>query len=105
MVHIVPSVIHFNERIWGPDVNEFNPDRWDHLPKAASDPYAAGSFLNGPRVCIGKGFGLLEYKVLLIELLRAFAFEGTGQPLEFQKGGPSLRPQGGLWLTVRKFAG
>lgn len=101
VVHIVPAAIHYNSLIWGPDADKYDPDRWDHVPKTASDPYAAGSFLNGPRICIGKSFGLLEYKVYLIQLLKNFELTYEGQPLQFQRGGPSLRPQGGLWLKIK----
>jgi cytochrome P450 len=101
IIHIVPAAIHYNSRIWGPDADKYNPDRWNDLPKSASDTYASGSFLNGPRICIGKSFGLLEYKIYVIQLLKDFEFISNGEALEFQRGGPSLRPQGGLWLKIK----
>lgn len=101
VVHIVPAVIHYNQRIWGADADKFDPDRWTRQSKEASDPYASGSFLNGPRICIGKSFGLLEYKVYLIELLKSFTITTKTEGIEFQRGGPSLRLQGGLWLTLK----
>lgn len=100
LVHVVPAVIHYNPHIWGDDADKFDPERWEHLSKEANNPYASGSFLNGPRICIGKSFGLLEYKIYVIELLKAFTFSAKKESLQFQKGGPSLRPQGGLWLRV-----
>lgn len=105
LVHVVPAMIHYNTHIFGPDADKFIPDRWDNLPKEASDPFAAGSFLNGPRICIGKAFALLEYKVYLIELLKAFEFVPGEKRMQFQRGGPSLRPQGGLWLTPKPLDG
>ena len=47
---------------------------------------------------------MLEYKIIMIELIRAFEFEGSGIPLQFMRGGPSLRPEGGLWLKIKRVA-
>ncbi len=102
IIHIVPAVLHRSEKIWGPTVDEFDPDRWDHLPDAAKDPFAWGAFLNGPRVCIGKSFALLEYKTILIRLLENFLFEDPDhRPLRFERGAVTLRPEGGMHLKIR----
>ena len=47
---IMPDVIHKNPLVWGEDVEDFNPDRWDNLSAEAADAYAFASFSNGPRV-------------------------------------------------------
>ncbi|KAG8162855.1 hypothetical protein KVR01_007333 [Diaporthe batatas] len=99
IIMIAPAAPHFNPRIWGPAAEEFDPDRWDNLPQTAQDPYAQVAFSNGPRVCIGRAFALLEFKAILTELIRNFAFENTG-PVEPQKSGPSLRPLHGMNLRV-----
>ena len=98
VVHMVP---HHSERIWGPTVEDFNPDRWDDLPREAADPYAFQAFATGPRICIGKQFAILEYKTIMIELLRRFEFESIGRELRFERGAVSLRPDGGMPLKVR----
>ena len=97
---IAPAAPQFNPTVWGSAVDEFDPDRWDHLPEAAQDPYALEAFSQGPRVCIGKSFATLEFKAILSELVRNFDFENTG-PVEPQKSGPSLRPLSGMRLKVR----
>lgn len=99
LMWIAPAAPQFNERVWGPTADQFDPDRFDDLPEAANDPYASQAFSTGPRICIGKSFALLEFKVILVELVRAFSFENTGLVVP-QKGGPSLRPLNGMHLKV-----
>ncbi|KAJ3570546.1 hypothetical protein NP233_g4326 [Leucocoprinus birnbaumii] len=71
--------INRSEQIWGPDAREFKPERWESPPEAASGiPGVWGhmlTFLGGPRACIGFRFSLVEMKVLLFTLIRAFEFE------------------------------
>jgi cytochrome P450 len=130
---INPQAIHFNPTIWGPDVQFFNPDRHspDHpsakqYPKSR-DPYALESFSNGPRICIGKSFALLEIKSVLVELLRRFEVErgwdeggerlrngekfvGTGKEEDLFAGVKvqnfiTLRPRDGAWIRFKTFGG
>jgi cytochrome P450 len=99
LLWVAPAAPQFNENIWGPTAGEFNPDRFNELPEAAKDPYASQAFSTGPRICIGKAFALLEFKAILVELVRKFKYENTG-PVEPQKSGPSLRPLNGMHLKV-----
>ncbi|KAM5383714.1 hypothetical protein ACJZ2D_001703 [Fusarium nematophilum] len=99
LVMIAPAAPQFNPEIWGLTADEFSPDRWDKLPVPAKDPYVSLAFSNGPRVCIGKQFAIMEMKAIMAELIRNFEFENTG-PVEPQKSGPSLRPLNGMRLRV-----
>ena len=98
---IAPAAPQFNPTIWGDTADEFDPDRWDNLPKPAQDPYVFQAFNTGPRICIGKSFALLEFKVVMAELVRNFVFENTG-PVEPQRSGPSLRPLHGMKLKITR---
>ncbi len=102
VIMIVPAVSHFNPRIWGPNADKFDPDRWDDLPEAAANPFTQQSFLSGPRVCIGKAFALLEYKAILIELVRNFQFEAGSEKVELTKSEITLRPSGGLKIRITR---
>ncbi|KAJ7778984.1 cytochrome P450 [Mycena metata] len=65
--------------IWGSNVMEFVPERWETPPaNANSIPGVWGhvlTFLGGPRSCIGFRFSLIETKALIFTLVRAFEFE------------------------------
>jgi len=68
-----------SRELWGEDSMEFKPERWESLPDPVSSiPGVWGNmltFLGGPHACIGYRFALLEMKVLLFTLVRAFEFE------------------------------
>lgn len=125
-----PQSIQFNPTIWGPDAEFFKPER--HFPDHPSaveyplsrDPYASETFSNGPRICIGKLFASLEFKSLMVELLRNFemvrGWNTNGERLkEGDECGPdeeglegvfagvklrnfmTLRPQEGVWIRFK----
>jgi cytochrome P450 len=96
---IVPAVINLNPSIWGDDAAVFNPSRWEDLPETAKDPYAMITLSGGPRICIGRVFAELEFKVVLTQLLRRFRIiegtQGVSKDVAFQNA-ITLRPAGGL---------
>lgn len=78
-------VAHRNRDIWGPDADEFRPERWLDSPEdmlremnAIHMPFGLGS-----RTCIGKNISLLEMSKVIPELVRKFdmAYVGTGSEL------------------------
>ncbi|KAK7207629.1 cytochrome P450 [Myxozyma melibiosi] len=75
IIFLVPAALNRLKRVWGPDANEFNPDRWDNLPATAQNPYVNLTFLQGPRSCIGRRFAEMEFKCLLIALISRFEFK------------------------------
>ncbi|KAJ3950091.1 uncharacterized protein N0V96_001228 [Colletotrichum fioriniae] len=104
-LYMFPALVTRNKRIWGEDVDVFDPDRWDRLEGTpASNPLAFATFLAGPRQCIGKGFALIEIKVLFMAILSNFKFEAAVDPedIEFVNPSPVLRPKGGLKVKVRR---
>ena len=69
---------------WGADAREFRPERWldeDGLPKKAQEIQGHRhllTFVDGHRMCLGRGFALAEFKVRCVVVLsdlshRAFA--------------------------------
>ncbi|KAF3026576.1 hypothetical protein E8E14_014160 [Neopestalotiopsis sp. 37M] len=91
---ITPSMIMFNPLIWGPDSHEVNPDRWNHLTSDQSNPYAFMAFSNGPRICIGKAFAMMEIKTILIELVRNYKFLSVEKDYTVENPNLTLRPAG-----------
>ncbi|WP_454561907.1 cytochrome P450 [Mycobacterium haemophilum] len=60
---------------WGPDANEFNPDRFlpENLRKLP--PYTYKPFGTGPRACIGRQFALHEMVLALAAIVHQFTVE------------------------------
>ncbi|OIW35435.1 cytochrome P450 [Coniochaeta ligniaria NRRL 30616] len=98
---ISPAAIHFNPLIWGPHADVFDPDRWDRLEGDAADVHAWGPFLQGPRGCIGRTLAWLEFKGVVVELVRRFRFERLVEgEVRLVNPSPVLRPRGGLRVKV-----
>ncbi|CDW59268.1 p450 domain containing protein [Trichuris trichiura] len=64
--------IHYNKDIWGPDADEFIPERFADDQMQSLHPFAWIPFGAGPRRCIGERFALLEMKLTLARLLRKY---------------------------------
>ncbi|EGD98917.1 hypothetical protein TESG_06279 [Trichophyton tonsurans CBS 112818] len=100
LLTMYPAVTQYNPTIWGPTVNEFNPDRWHALPSAAHDPYVYQVFYSGTRVCVGRAFGLLEIKTFLTKLLLKWEFHPIDKEPEMPWSGFTLKPTHGLKLRI-----
>ncbi|MFC2969792.1 cytochrome P450 [Acidimangrovimonas pyrenivorans] len=91
--------LHRNHLLW-PDPHRFDPDRFAD-PKAI-DRYAYLPFGDGPRICIGASFAVQEAVIILATLLARFRFA----PVPGRAPKPvlilTLRPEGGVWLTVER---
>lgn len=76
-VAVSPYAIHNDPRVWGPDVDQFLPERWLTQDPAALKQAKKGFFAfgHGPRVCPGSRFALLEMKLTLIRILQNFTLE------------------------------
>lgn len=100
-----PHIMNKHPDIWGPTALEFRPERWAEMKEGdvQRDAYAVQSFINGPRVCIGKNFALLELKVLMVALMREFKFESIGEKVEAEST-LTFHPKGGLRLRVSRLS-
>lgn len=87
-----------NPTIWGYDADAHlvNPDRWDGLGSHDQrlNPFAMEAFSNGPRICLGKGFALLELKTIVVELVRHFRFVRVERSFTLANPSLVLRPNG-----------
>ncbi|CEG44531.1 Cytochrome P450, E-class, group I [Plasmopara halstedii] len=72
--------------VWGPDVEEFKPERWiepiSGKIKIVS-PFKFSVFLGGPRICLGMKFALAEIKLTLAKLVSKFEFRTVKDPFDF----------------------
>jgi cytochrome P450 len=85
-----------------PDPERFDPERWQgdlekRLPRGSFLP-----FIDGPRVCIGNQFALLEGQLVLATFARRVVFEPVHAGAREPEPLVTLRPRGGLPVTVRR---
>ncbi len=79
---------------------EFQPQRWAEgsrgLPERAYFPFGAG-----PRLCIGKDFGMMESLLILSALLTCYGFDLVDNQPPTPWPSVTLRPRDGLKVIVR----
>ncbi|KUJ14623.1 cytochrome P450 [Mollisia scopiformis] len=81
----VPSyTIHHLEEIWGPDVEEFKPDRW--LSLNARQKMAFNPFSYGPRACVGQNVAVMELQIIIGTVFRRYEFQLYQNMLESHEG-------------------
>lgn len=61
--------LHKRKDLWGPDADEFRPERWQNEKTA----WKFLPFGGGPRNCIGLQFGLTEASYTTVRLVQAFS--------------------------------
>jgi cytochrome P450 family 9 len=87
-----------------PEPDKFKPERFlDEDKRDECNLNAYYPFGLGPRMCIGNRFALLETKILLFHLLARCHLkpcEKTSTSRNLQKGGFSMRLEGGFWLSI-----
>ena len=95
-------LIQRNPKIWGSDATEFNPDRWldeeymSRIPVGAYRP-----FERGPRNCIGQDLTMMEAKIGLAMVSRAFAFEKAGPGKAYSIHAIIHKPNDEMRMRVR----
>jgi cytochrome P450 len=70
--------------IWE-DGAEFDPERWlrkESLPGKVGGWSNISSFSEGPRMCIGYKLAILEIKIIIFTLIKAFVFYESGERIE-----------------------
>lgn len=72
----IPSyTIHHSAAIWGPDANEFNPNRWAEGAITDKQKAAFIPFSYGPRACIGRNVAEMELALIVSTVVKGFDFE------------------------------
>jgi cytochrome P450 len=99
-----PWVMARLPEFWGPDADEFRPERWEdmeHKPSA----YELPVFHAGPRSCLGQNLAKMEMAVTFKEMLTRYTFEMGWEGEERVMGEGITNPMlGGLPVRVRRRA-
>ncbi|KAI0041379.1 cytochrome P450 [Auriscalpium vulgare] len=67
-------VVNTWEETWGPDADQFRPERWLDLPSTYNPTFSMMSFIAGPKACIGRTMGISEMKAVLAAMVANFEF-------------------------------
>ncbi|KAK9697645.1 hypothetical protein RND81_08G050900 [Saponaria officinalis] len=94
--------MHHDRALWGDDVNEFKPERFDgKLYGGCKHKMGYLPFGFGGRMCIGKNYALMEYKIVLSLILRKFSFEISPSYVPSPTYFFSFKPSSGVPLIVK----
>lgn len=92
--------IHYDPDIYE-NPNEFNPDRFSDENVKKRHPYTFLPFGEGPRVCIGLRFGMMQTRIGLMTLLSNYKItpcSKTTIPMVFSPSALVIAPKDGMYL-------
>ncbi|KAI5864115.1 cytochrome P450 [Durotheca rogersii] len=97
VVRYVPWTMHRRHDLYGPDADEFRPERWETLKPT----YEYVPFNAGPRICVGQQFALTQIAFVTLRLLQAFsAIERQDDRPFVQKFGVNTSLLHGCWVSL-----
>lgn len=62
--------IHHSKAIWGPDADEFRPERWESVTPRQKNAFIPFSY--GPRSCVGRNVAEMEMKLIIATWVRRY---------------------------------
>jgi len=101
LIFITPFITHRDPKYWH-DPETFDPDRFTAEQVASRPRHHYYPFGEGPHVCIGNNFALMEMQLILATALQRFRLRLVpNHPIAF-KPEATLRPKHGMKMTVEK---
>jgi cytochrome P450 len=99
MIFISPYVTHRDEKYW-PDPERFDPERFAPEQTASRPRHTYFPFGEGPHLCLGNNFALMEMQLILAMTLQRFSLKLIpDHPIAF-KPEATLRPKYGMKMRV-----
>jgi cytochrome P450 len=99
LIFISPFVTHRDPKYW-PDPERFDPDRFKSEQVASRPRQVYYPFGEGPHLCIGNNFALMEMQLILSMALQRFRLRLVpNHPIAF-KPEATLRPKYGMKMTI-----
>jgi len=101
LIFITPYITHRDPKYWH-DPERFDPDRFNPENVASRPRHVYYPFGEGPHVCIGNNFALMEMQLILAMALQRFRLRLVpNHPIAF-KPEATLRPKHGMRMIVEK---
>ncbi|XP_060537016.1 probable cytochrome P450 6a20 [Cylas formicarius] len=105
MVQIPILGIHMDPDYY-PEPEVFNPERFNNENKAKRPKFTWMPFGEGPRTCLGSGFGMLQSKIGIMGLIKNYNFtlneRSPRYPLVMKKGLFTSHSSRDIWLDITK---
>ncbi|KAJ9185524.1 hypothetical protein P3X46_005151 [Hevea brasiliensis] len=103
IIWISVMALHRDPENWGPDADEFKPERFaGGVAEACKYPQSYIPFGFGSRLCVGQTFAMLELKILLRSILSNFSFSLSPEYRHSPVYKMLLAPQHGIRLLARR---
>ncbi|PRQ42630.1 putative cytochrome P450 [Rosa chinensis] len=100
-IHVCSAALHCDPENWGPDADEFKPERFANgISNACKHPQAYVPFGFGTRVCIGQTFAMTQLKIVLSLILSKFSFSLSPNYRHSPVHKMILMPKHGIRLLV-----
>lgn len=81
----VPTyTLHHSADIWGEDVEEFKPERWEKPTERQKKAFIP--FSHGPRSCVGRNVAEMEMKLIAATWARRYGASARQGPMETREG-------------------
>ncbi|XP_074286469.1 cytochrome P450 714A1-like [Silene latifolia] len=99
---LIPT-LHRDPDIWGPDSNEFKPQRFANgVTNACKVPQAYVPFGLGARLCLGKNFAMVQLKLLLCLIISRFSFSLSPNYRHAPAYRMIVEPQHGVQILIKR---
>ena len=95
----VPAyTIHHSKEIWGPDADQFRPERWFNVTDRQKGAFIPFSY--GPRACVGRNVAEMELALIVATVFRNYEFVLRQGDMETREG--FLRKPLGLEVGMKR---
>ena len=95
----VPTyTIHHSKEIWGPDADEFRPERWNTVTSRQKNAFIP--FSHGPRACVGRNVAEMELKMIVATWARRYRVSLRQDYMDTREG--FLRKPLGLEIGIAR---
>lgn len=98
---MIPAYAIQRDPEYYPNPNRFDPERFSANEIKKRDPCMFLPFGEGPRICVGIRFGMMQARIGLAILMQHFRFTPCGKTrMVFSTNDIVLTTDSGLWLKV-----